>query len=90
MHGSTRETVNGDRGTIRLPDLGEVESVRVVGWLMSIGDAVAEGDDLLEVETEKTTFVVPAPTGGRLARIDVAEGATVDRGGTLGAIEPTA
>lgn len=73
---------------IRLPDLGEVDEVRVVGWLAGVGDSLSEGDDLVEVETEKTTFVVPAPGAGRLVEILVGEGATVERGGVLGRIEP--
>ena len=72
---------------IRLPDLGEVEEVRVVQWLRGLGAAIAVDEDLLEVETEKTTFVVPAPAGGRLTQVVAAEGATVQRGGVLGRIE---
>jgi len=75
---------------IRLPDLGDVDTVRVVAWLVEAGASVAEGDDLVEVETEKTTFVVPAPSGGRLVEILAAEGATLERGGLLGRIEPPA
>jgi len=74
---------------ILLPDLGEVEGVRVVQWLRAAGETVAEDEDLLEVETEKTTFVVPAPAGGCLIEIVAAEGATVERGGVLGRIEPS-
>jgi len=72
---------------VRLPDLGEVDEVRVVQWLRGAGSTVAEGEDLLEVETEKTTFVVPAPANGCLAEIVAVEGATVERGGVLGRIE---
>jgi len=75
---------------IRLPDLGDVGAVRVVAWLIEDGALMAEGDDLVEVETEKTTFVVPAPSAGRLAEIVAAEGATLERGGLLGRIEPPA
>ena len=71
---------------IRLPDLGEVDEVRVVQWLKEVGATLAEDDDLLEVETEKTTFVVPAPIAGQLSEIVAAEGATVKRGGVLGRI----
>ena len=69
---------------IRLPDLGEVEDVRVIEWLKAVGDPVEEGDDLVEVETEKTTFVIPSPGSGRLARIVANEGATVGRNGLMG------
>jgi len=75
---------------IRLPDLGDVQEVRVVGWLVAVGERVSEGDDLLEVETEKTTFVVPAPSSGRLVDVAVGEGETVERGGLLGRIDPPA
>jgi len=72
---------------VNLPDLGEVEEATVVGWLKKIGEAVAEGEDLLEVETEKTTFVVPSPAEGRLVRIAAEEGKKVKAGGLLGEIE---
>jgi 2-oxoglutarate dehydrogenase E2 component (dihydrolipoamide succinyltransferase) len=72
---------------VRLPDLGEVVEVVVVEWLKAVGEPVAEGDDLVEVETEKTTFVVPAPGDGRLTRVVVREGERVRIGDVLGEIE---
>ena len=72
---------------VRLPDLGEVDEVRVVQWLQDAGSTVVSDEDLVEVETEKTTFVVPAPIGGRLIEIVAVEGATIGRGGLLGRIE---
>ena len=72
---------------VRLPDLGEVDEVRVVQWLQDEGSTVVSDEDLVEVETEKTTFVVPAPIGGRLIEIVAAEGAPIGRGGLLGRIE---
>jgi len=71
---------------VHLPDLGEIDEVRVIEWLKRGGEVVCEGEDLVEVETEKTTFVVPAPATGRLARVTAAEGDTVLRGGLLGEI----
>lgn len=68
-----------ERTEVRLPDLGEVEEVTVTSWLKAEGDAVAAGEDLLEVETEKTTFVVEAPTSGRLVRIVKQEGEKAKR-----------
>ena len=71
---------------VRLPDLGDVESVLVVAWLCPVGSDLEEGDDLVEVETEKTTFVVPAPASGTLEAIGAPEGATVRVGEVLGSI----
>jgi len=72
---------------ICLPDLGDVESVVVVEWLASVGDIVGEGDDLLEVETEKTSFVVPSPAAGRLRAIHARDGDRLEAGGVLGELE---
>jgi pyruvate/2-oxoglutarate dehydrogenase complex dihydrolipoamide acyltransferase (E2) component len=74
------------RVDVLLPDLGDVEDVVVVAWLRSIGEVVAEGDDLVEVETEKTTFVVPAPVAGRLERTEAGVGKRVRIGERLGEI----
>jgi len=54
---------------VRLPDLGEINEVRVVDWLRQEGETVVAGEGLVEVETEKTTFVVEAPQAGKLALI---------------------
>ncbi len=77
----------GDRIEVRLPDLGEVEEVTITSWLKAEGEHVAAGEDLLEVETEKTTFVVEAPADGRLARILKQEGEKAKRDELLAEID---
>jgi len=54
---------------VRLPNLGEIDAVTVVDWLKKEGETLKAGEDLLEVETEKTTFVIETPKAGRLVRI---------------------
>ncbi len=61
-------------GEVRLPDLGEVDEVTVVKWLKEEGDVLAAGEELVEVETEKTTFVIEAPQAGQLNHIVKKEG----------------
>ena len=73
---------------ILLPDLGDVGEVIVVEWLKRVGDAVVDGGDLVEVETEKTAFVVPSPASGRLRTITAQPGDRLEVGGALGQIEP--
>src|SRR5438270_4126462 len=46
-------------------------------WLKREGDAVAQGEPVLEVETEKMTNLVEAPAAGVLARILFPAGSTV-------------
>lgn len=52
-----------------LPDLGEISEVTVVDWLRQEGETIVAGEGLVEVETEKTTFVVEAPQDGKLVLI---------------------
>jgi len=53
-----------------IPKIGLVmEEVRVVRWLKSVGDRVAAGEPLLEVETEKSVVEIEAAASGRLTRI---------------------
>ncbi|MEL7265172.1 MAG: biotin/lipoyl-containing protein, partial [Planctomycetota bacterium] len=67
--------------SVPLPDLGEgVESGDVLDIFVSVGDSVSEGDDLIEVETDKATAAVPSPFTGTIASIAVSEGDTVTVG----------
>ncbi|HEX6583964.1 MAG TPA: biotin/lipoyl-containing protein [Thermoleophilaceae bacterium] len=62
---------------ISLPKLGtNMESAVVLAWLKREGDAVAQGTPLVEVETDKASFVVEAEVAGTLAAVQVAEGET--------------
>jgi pyruvate/2-oxoglutarate dehydrogenase complex dihydrolipoamide acyltransferase (E2) component len=63
---------------VNLPQYGMgMTEGTVEQWLKREGDAVTEGEDIAEVEAEKTTVVVIAPESGVLAKILVAEGETV-------------
>jgi 2-oxoglutarate dehydrogenase E2 component (dihydrolipoamide succinyltransferase) len=70
---------------IRVPVLGEsvVEAV-VAKWLKNVGDAVAPGDPLVELETDKVNLEVPAEHGGVLEGILKNAGDTVGVGEVLG------
>ncbi len=52
---------------IQMPQPGNtVEECILVNWLAQPGDAVAEGDIIAEIETDKANFEVEAPAGGKL------------------------
>ena len=52
---------------VEMPKLGNtVEECILARWLKHEGDRVAEGDMLVEIETDKATFEVPAPRAGTL------------------------
>ena len=54
---------------VRVPDEQEGTKAVVRAWLKQVGDAVAENDPLVELETDKVTQEVPSPGAGVLAEI---------------------
>ena len=53
---------------IRIPKLGmETIDCEIKSWLVGVGDRVAPGSGLLEVETEKATVVIEADEDGYCA-----------------------
>jgi pyruvate dehydrogenase E2 component (dihydrolipoamide acetyltransferase) len=70
-----------------MPQLGEtVADGTVTKWFKSVGDVVEKGETLFEVSTDKVDTEIPAPIGGVLTSIVVAEGETVDVGTVLAII----
>ena len=62
---------------VRVPTLVEsVPDARLLAWNFQAGDRVERGDVLIELETDKVVLEVPAPQGGTLAEIVLAEGET--------------
>ncbi len=59
-------------------------------WRKRVGEAVAEGEVLADVETDKVSTELPAPSAGILARILVQEDETVPVGTVLAVIAATA
>jgi len=75
-------------GEIVVPTLGEsVTEATVAKWFKKVGDAVAQDEALLELETDKVTLEVNSPAAGKLKEIKVPEGKTVEVGALLGLIE---
>ena len=63
------------RVAVEIPKIGLVmESVRVTRWLKNVGDAIRQGEPLLEVETEKSVVEIEAAVSGRLEEILTAVG----------------
>ncbi|NVD40940.1 2-oxoglutarate dehydrogenase complex dihydrolipoyllysine-residue succinyltransferase [Ensifer sp. HO-A22] len=72
---------------IRVPTLGESVSEATVGtWFKKVGDAIKADEPLLELETDKVTIEVPAPSAGVLTEIVAQAGETVGLGALLGQI----
>lgn len=74
----------------KLPEVSEgVTSADVSDVLVSEGDVIEAGQMVVEVETEKAVAPVECPHAGRVAKIHVAAGDTIEIGATLLTIEET-
>ena len=70
-----------------LPKLGmNQEEGEIVSWLVAEGDTVAEGQPIVEIETDKATVEVEATASGVLARIVHGEGDVVPINGVIAVI----
>ena len=68
----------------KLPDLGEnIESGDVLTLLVAEGDVIQADQNVVEIETDKATVEVPCPVGGRVTKIHVQPGDTVEVGGVI-------
>ncbi len=67
-----------------MPLMGEaVEEATLTKWLKAEGEAIAEYDPLVEINTDKVDSELPSPVSGTLLKILVAEDATVPVGTLL-------
>jgi pyruvate dehydrogenase E2 component (dihydrolipoamide acetyltransferase) len=58
------------RVAVEIPKVGLVmESARLIRWLKNVGEAVAQGEPLLELETEKSVVEIESTESGRLVEI---------------------
>jgi pyruvate dehydrogenase E2 component (dihydrolipoamide acetyltransferase) len=72
---------------VLMPQLGEtVAEGKITQWYKAPGDAVKPGDNLFEIETDKTSMEVPATTVGVLAEIRAGVGEVVPVGAIVAVI----
>jgi len=70
-----------------VPTLGEsITEATVSKWLKKIGEPFEVDEPLVEIETDKITVEVPAPSAGIISEIKVKEGQDINIGGVLGII----
>ncbi|MBE3580510.1 MAG: 2-oxo acid dehydrogenase subunit E2 [Thermoanaerobacteraceae bacterium] len=70
-----------------MPQVGiTTTEAKIIQWLKKEGEAVSKGEPLFEVETDKATMVVEAPSDGFLVRIEISDGGTAEVGRVVGLI----
>lgn len=73
---------------VMVPTLGEsVSEATVQKWFRQIGETIREGENLVELETDKVTLEVPSPVSGVISEILAVSGTDVAVGALLCRIE---
>ena len=77
------------RVEFELPDIGVKtgDKIVVAFWHVEEDEEFVEGNDLMEVSTNKATFNVSAPNTGKLIEILVQEGDAVEPGDVIAILE---
>ncbi len=74
---------------IRVPELPEsVTEATVAAWNKGVGDRVRRDENVVEIETDKVVFEVPAPRDGMLQQVYKQAGEDVTSGETLATLIP--
>jgi pyruvate dehydrogenase E2 component (dihydrolipoamide acetyltransferase) len=74
---------------VKLPSLGKDagDKATVSVFFRDAGDAIKEGDDLVEMVTDKATFTVPSPVSGKIVSTNVGENDVVKVGDILAVVD---
>jgi 2-oxoglutarate dehydrogenase E1 component len=76
---------------IQMPQMGEsVTEGTVLEWHKREGEFVEEGETVVEVSTDKVDAEVPAPASGVITKILKGEDETIEVGGALAELDPSA
>ena len=66
---------------VTMPQLGEsVTEGTIARWLKAEGDEIEKDEPLCEVDTDKVSAELPSPFAGKIEKLLVSEGTTVDVG----------
>ncbi|HUV38776.1 MAG TPA: biotin/lipoyl-containing protein [Planctomycetota bacterium] len=74
---------------VKLPSLGDDagDEATVSCFFKEPGEEIREGDDLVEMVTEKATFTVPSPVTGKLVKLSADEDDVLKVGDVLAVVE---
>lgn len=76
---------------ITMPKWGHsMQEGTIIEWLAAEGSAIAKGDEIIEIETEKVNNGYEAPCSGLLRRHVASSGQVIPVGGLIGVVAPAA
>jgi pyruvate dehydrogenase E2 component (dihydrolipoamide acetyltransferase) len=72
---------------VKVPDIGDYDSVDVIEVNVAQGDVIAEEDSLITLETDKASMEVPSPVAGKIVKLTVKVGDKVSEGSAIMEVE---
>ncbi|ERJ20285.1 pyruvate dehydrogenase E2 component dihydrolipoamide acetyltransferase protein [Salinisphaera shabanensis E1L3A] len=72
---------------IKVPDIGDFDSVEVIEVLVSKGDTIEQEQPLITLESDKATLEVPSTIAGKITEMKVSEGDNVSEGDVIALVE---
>lgn len=75
---------------IKVPDIGDFESVSVIEINVSVGQQIAKEDTVITLESDKASMEVPAEMAGELLSLNVKVGDRVGKGDVIGTLKVVA
>ena len=69
---------------IKIPDLGDFDSIEVIEILVKEGDVVENEMSLITLETDKATMDIPSPRDGKITTLNIKIGDKVKEGDLIG------
>ena len=72
---------------VKVPDIGDFDSVEIVEVLVAVGDQIAEEDSLITVESDKAMMEIPSSHAGTVKEIKVNVGDSIAEGGVVVVVE---
>jgi len=68
---------------VKVPNIGDFDSVEIIEVLVAVGDNIAEEDSLITVESDKASMEIPAPASGKVTSVKVAVGDAIAEGSLI-------
>ncbi len=72
---------------VKVPDIGDFDTVDVIEVLVAVGDVVSEDDSLVTLESDKASMEIPSPVAGKVLSLEVAVGGQVGEGDVVAKVE---
>jgi len=75
---------------VKVPDIGDFDSVEIIEILVAVGDQIAEEDSLITVESDKASMEIPSSHAGTVKEIKVNIGDMIAEGAVVVVVEASA